>query len=79
MDSYETLRNRAIDLELEGDTTRAGQVAAQARAQLKYEEFREQAIDAELGGNSEDAGELAEQARASIAPFEKGVFQSVCQ
>ena len=79
MDSYETLRNRAIDLELEGDTTRAGQVAAQARAQLKYEEFREQAIDAELGGNSEDAGELAEQARASIAPFEKGVFQDLGQ
>ena len=79
MDSYETLRNRAIDLELEGDSTRAGQVAAQARAQLKYEEFREQAIDAELGGNSEGAQELAEQARASIAPFEKGVFQDLGQ
>ena len=79
MDSYETLKNRAIDLQLEGDTDRAQQVAAQARAQKKYEELREQAIDAQLAGNAERAAELAEDARAATAPFEKGVFQDLGQ
>ena len=79
MDSYDTLRSRAIELQREGDTVRAQQVAAQARAQKEYEQLRSQAITAKREGNEEAAQELAGQAKASIAPFEKGVFQDLGQ
>jgi hypothetical protein len=79
MDSYDTLKNRAVELQLAGDEVRAGQVAAQARAQLKYEQLRDQAVAAQLTGDETAAQDLAEQAKASIAPFEKSVFQDLGQ
>ncbi len=79
MDSYDTLKNRAVELYREGKTDRAQQVSVQARAQLKYEELRDQAISASRSGDDDTAQALAEEARASIAPFEKGIFQDLGQ